>query len=639
MNIKEYEEHFWVEFDNAVRVEIYTDDNNCGGIGRVKCGRTDVRCDELPVLPLVTTVDGYQVQKVDIEDVQEEGDDCVTVLLRPYLATCGHVDPEAGRVPQWNVGEWNKNPERDRGGELQLTLREVNRDIAGMEMRGFSYAYKFRSRKYHPKCIHYRGTWELGGNATRNEIVVPSQEKCPHKYIKNKKDEFSSSAREGDSLKVQFKHLFSEMQGFTYQYDNHNILVTLFDNPAECQSVIQKEADENYIVQWHQVSDGKSPNGGAMEAPAHEILCADVEADSSEERFNQYHEIKSHLHANLQDKYGIPPQSASIPGFLKREIWHRKDEIQRGLEKLADAGCQEIVLPDLTHQADTKHHHDEGMGSQRMEDLVGETIEAIHKRDLDVGMLVDASALLAHLGDETGDGEYDSVKGWVKHVLDQVEVDALYLAMRSDDAVLQDSDNVECSASVPFEMEVQFHQAVTKAGLRSGSSGFGPFGPVMRSIPFDGISGNEWVYMDTIMEYPYVDVIEGQGNPKDAYFRGLANRLCYGVSFGSDDGERPKLSDWLEHDYCTYNTAFAAVSEYMIHPRQLEEDRGVLWREAEGEGAVQVLWANTEFEVEADEDAHIYDVLRAKQVTLGEELTFQTEEKTVYMLEGDVSLP
>lgn len=639
MKVKEYQEHFWVEFDNAVRVEIYTDDKSCGGIGRVKCGRTDVRCENLPVLPLVTTVDGYQVQKVDIEDVQETGDDCVVISLRPYLATCGHVDVECGHDPEWNVVEWNKNPERDRGGELEMILREVNREISGLDLRGFSYSYKFRSRKYVPKYIHYRGTWELGGSATRNDLVVPSQEHCPQKHIQNKKDEFSSSEKSGDELKAQFKHLYSDMQGFTYQYDNHNVLITGFEEPTDCYSVIEKETGENYIVQWHQVRDGQSENGGAMEAPAHEILCADSEVDSPEERFSQYQNVKSELQQRLLEVSDVPPQYARIPGFLEREIWHRHDEVERGIEKLADIGCQEIVMPDLTHQADIRHHHDEGMSSQDMVDLASDAVEDIHKRGLGAAMTVDASSLVSYLRDEDGDIVVGRVGDWLDELLDHLEVDALYLATSSSDSLVQHEEGSETDAPIPFDVKMEFHQAVTKAGLRSGSSGFGPFGPVVRNISLEGLRGNEWAYTNSIMEFPYVEVIEGQGNPKDAYFRALANRVCYGVSFGSDDGERPELPDWLEHDFLTYNTAYAAVSEYMIHPRQLEDGRGVLWRESDAEDAVQVLWANTEFEVSAGEEAHIYDVLRAKQVEVGEEETFKTQEKTVYMLEGDVSCP
>ncbi len=638
MKIKEYQEHFWVEFDNAVRVEIYTDEKNCGGIGRVKCGRTDLRCEELPVLPLVTTVDGYQVQKVDIEDIREEGDDCVVVSLQPYLATCGHVDVDCGDGPQWNVGEWNKTPERDRGGELEMTLQEVNREVAGMEMRGFSYGYKFRSRKYHPKFIHYRGTWELAGSATRNDLVVPSQEKCPHKHIQNKDDQFSSVARAEDQQKVRFKPLFSEMQGFTYQYDNHNILITGFEKPVDCQSVIQKEAGENYIVQWHQLRDGKSANGGAMEAPAHQILCADNEDNDPAERTSQYQSVKAELHEDLGAAAELPPETACIPGFLEREIWHRQDEVERGIEKLAEVGCQEIVIPDLTHQADGKHHHDAGMGSEHMDDLASEAVSSIHKRDLYAGMKVDASGLVADLRDENDNVAPEAVSDWVEELVDQLDLDSLYLAMNANDSLVQEAMNSEMSAPIPFGVEVAFHQAVTKAGLRTGSSGFGPFGPAIREVSFEGLRNNEWAYTNAMMRFPYVDVIEGQGNPKDAYFRGLGNGICYGVSFGSEDGERPALPDWLEMDFYAFNTAYAAVSEYMIHSRQLEEGRGVLWRESDLEDAVKVLWANKKFELEADEDAHIYDVMKAEPVSLGEDQTFETKEKTVYMLEGDVSV-
>ena len=483
MQIKEYQEHFWVEFDNAVSVEIYTDDTNCGGIGRVKCGRTDIRCDELPVLPLVTTADGYQVRKLELEDY-EEGEDGITVTFRPYISSCGHLEKcGPGGETRWNVSQWHREPERDRGGQLEMHLKEVNRTVGNIDLRGFSYSYKFRSRKYHPAHIIDRGSWELRGNATRNELIVPCQHREPRKGIENKKDAFSTEWEQEDQTLVQMRPFVTEMQGFTYQYDNHNILVTSFEDPDECVSVMQKDAGKNYLAQWHQMRGTHSPNGGSMETPAHIILCADLEQNEDHERLNQYDEIKRDMHERLREEWGVPEGRADIAGFLKPEIWHRPDEVQRGIAELGDAGCQEIVIPDLIYQSSAYDLGDEEVVPEQLVETVEDAIEAIHKRGMDATLRMHVTVLAAHEADSDEDTPQDVVEDWLDALTDQFDFDAVYLVSSVAESGVAPTHMHQIPDIPPLELEVAFHRAAASRGLRSAGSGFGPFKPTVRQVP------------------------------------------------------------------------------------------------------------------------------------------------------------
>jgi hypothetical protein len=640
MQIKEYQEHFWVEFDNAVSIEIYTDEKNCGGFGRVKCGRTDVRCDDLPILPLVSTVDGYQARHLELEEViQEEEEQTVTVTFRPYIGICGHVDP-AGRTggPQWNVSAWHQEPERDRGGQLRLELKELNRTIGGIEMRGFSYAYKFRSRRFHPLRIHDRSTWELAGSATRNELILRGQHCAPRKSIANKKAEFSSAWRRDGELVAQFRPLFTELQGFTYQYDKHNILLTTFEDLVDCRSLVQKDAGNNYIVQWHQLTGEHSPNGSSLETTAHQVLCADLEEEGEAARLNEYESIRTELQAEIRDRFDVPDQQALSSGLLKLEIWHRSDEVHRGIEKLGDVGCQEVIIPDLLFQELLAGRIGPGrpIVPDDVAEKVAEAADNIHRRVMEAAMRVHVSVLLAEASEgEVMPGERE-LEAWVEAFNERLDLDAIYLVNALAEGEPEVPPTLEsCHGHAPLEVEATFHRVGRRAGLRTGGSGFGAFSPCVQAVPFESVRDNEFLYRDTVMEFPYVEVIEGKDKPKEAYFRGFANRLCYGIPFGSDDGERPELPDWYENEFIAINTAFCAVSEYMQIPRLLEEGRGVMWSSSEGEDAVRVLWAYDEFSLEVGEEAQIYDVMGAHLMEMDEEeRELKTESHRVYMIQN-----
>ncbi|MFW6279963.1 MAG: hypothetical protein ACOC2T_02950 [Planctomycetota bacterium] len=637
MQIKEFQEHLWVEFDNSVSVEICTEGDSCGGIGRVKCGRTDIRDDELPVFPLVSTAEGYQVSCLEVDEIEENDDESVVITYRPYINTCGHRDPASEEGGLWNVTEWNCSPERDRGGELTLELAEVNRTLGGRELRGFSYAYKFRSRKYRPVCIHDRGTWEIGGSGTRNNLVVPGRTASPLKQIQNKKDEFtSSSAGDGGSEGAQMKPLVSEMQGFTYQFDRHNALVGTFDGENNCRTVIQKDSGRNYIVHWHQLTGESSPNGGSLETSPHRVMCLDEEIEDDAEGLNTYADIKRDLNEQFREERDISLEPVNVSGFLKEGIWHRGDEVQRGIKQLADAGCEEIIIPDLMHGdvVASQYYHDNSL-SEKVSRTVPEAAEVIRKLGMEVGMMVNLASILKEWDEDQPLPERDDMEDLVDGTLSDAQVDALYLL--GNPSQLPPSLAESASPDVVLDLKIAFMQALESMGVRGGCDGCGPMGLLLPEMQFSGVNGNEILYENTIAEFPYVEVIE-EDKPGMAYFRGYSCRLCYGIPFGANDGERPTLPEWYEAEFAEINTAFAGVKEHMQYPRLLPDDRGIMWRSSREEDAVRVLWSYDELMLEAGEEAEIFDVRGASPVSVPEDGQIEIEEKCIYMLQGDVGV-
>ncbi|MFP4026503.1 MAG: hypothetical protein ACLFWL_01780 [Candidatus Brocadiia bacterium] len=628
-------------------VEVLSDGRNFDGVGRVKSGRRHLRGEDLPILPLITTLDGYQVRHFEIDDVEED-DKVLTITFRPFITVCGHSERETKEGGDcWHTSEWNQEAFHDRGGSLELELRPVNRLMGQIEFSGFSYSYKFRSRKYYPHAIHDRATWELDGRATGNTLFMPSVVREPKKEIQNKQDEFSSVSRDGEDIISQFRPFFTELGGMTFQCNGTSLLVTAFEEPFPCRTVIEKPADENYVVHWHQLKGIKSRNGGAIDVPAQEILYAETKENREIDRMNQYDAVRREVSTWHRDALGIAEEKPCPSGSLLSGSLDREEVVERGVEELADAGCKEVVIRDLVY-SDSDHglqlEDDINRIGDMASDLLGSIVEAIHHWGMEAGMV-----LLPGLEDTTCDSDsQEGLEEFLKELRDDVELDCIYLAGGSREPSLDDRRAYvkKLIKAVELDLQKKFVSVAQKIGFRCGTAGLGCGGINFQQIPYEAIRNREFLYQGLSTDFPYEEVIAVEDDPHDAYFRGYANYLCYRVAFGSHhEGERPEMDKWWDSFLVSVNSAFDAVREHMGKARLLADDAGVLWSDAEEPKAMKVLWAFNSLKWDVGPEADIFDVMSGEPIELNipdedteDPVEFKAEARRVYLVQNALEL-
>ncbi len=665
MRLKEHEKNYRLSFCNGISIEILKREGGYGGLGQVKLRRRKLRSGELPVMPLLRTPDGYEVSRLGFENLQK-GEECLTLDLTPYVRCSGPMEwPWGEGRDRWNVGPWEQPPERDRGGVVRVTIRALERTLGGVPFVGFSYAYKFRSRKYSLHRIHDRATWELGGRATGNSFWMAAPSCQPRKTVQNKADAYSTAlcpaGGEGGPFQ-QFLPLFSALQGFTYQFDRRDLLVTAFAEPLHCRSLFHKAAGTNHLVHWHQLCGDL---GGSLEFPALQVLVAEPPADETAHG-NCYCAVREELYAGYAEKTGLRREPAVVAShLLLREAGHG-EAAQRALDELARAGCQRAYVPGLIRRLAPE----DGRGARavgRAQRRAQECVDHAHHRGLELAASVadccapwliraamdgqeppealrggdGAGVLAAALCDETAQEALIEHFQRLKH---SVGVDALFAddaladaarpfawsrSERPEDGV-PDPDQGPSRVRSLREGHLRLMKALQKIGYSCPLTGVEGLADPCARHPYAHVKGAEFMFRDRVLAFPYEDVVEADDEPVQAYFRGAANRLSYAFVYDAERGMGGRLARWCKPALAAINKAYHAVREHMERSLLLAEGRGVLWEGSDPD--VRVLWSCAAFRWPLQEGAEAFEVIAGRPVET-EEGALEAEPLRVYLLQ------
>jgi hypothetical protein len=631
MHVRERKSGLWVEFENDVAVEIRLRGKVLGGIGRVRAHGRELRSAEVPILPLILTLEGYEVSSLELEDFRTERGE-LHLAFRPYLRpACRSPRHSAGADESWVVQRWGQPPDRDRGGRLELTLKEVNRVAGAVELSGFSYGYKFRSRKHTASCIHDRATWELNGRATGNTLIARSHGAPSVKAIRTKDDSFTTSQAGDAAGGRQFLPLFSEMQGFTFQYDRHGLLATAFEEPCRCFSLIQKNRGCHSIIHWHQLRSEDRGGICCLEFPALEVMHADLRARSDLDRLNHYEAVQGGIYGRYRDLAGLQPEPVPCTARLDCRTFSRVADLKATVEELAAAGWSEVALADLFGDEAAADASDSGNPAgigltPDVEARAKQVADLARGRGMHVGAVLDYALLEEAMlnraplgkrpraaraeGEPSHSGrESAGAKSWsgpLSRLKRRLSLDALYV----DWPPAAEGGNNQLHDAL---VETGFHRTLQDQGLRCMCSRSGVFGVSTMPVEYALLRGREVLFKDRVIPFPRAEVLEQGDEPVEAYFRGYANRVCYSVAYGRRGGGHPTGAEhWWGPAFAAINRAYRAVSEHMERPRLLADELGVLWTgPADG---VSVLWAYAPFEWYVGELARVYDVMAGQAV-------------------------
>jgi hypothetical protein len=672
MRLKEHDKSYRLTFDNGISIEILKRGSEFCGLGEVKLRRRKLRSGELPIMPLIRTPDGCEVSRLELQNV-EESKDAVAVTLTPHVSRYGRMEWACcDGEDRWNVGPWEQEAERDRGGALRLTLQAVNRVIGGLEFAGFSYGYKFRSRKCRIYRLHDRATWELGGWATGNSFWMQGPYNVPQKTFEGKRDSFTTAwcRSVGGTVEVQqFLPLFTALQGFAFQFDRQNLLLTAFEAPFHCRSLFQKNAGQNYFIHWHQLCGDL---GACLEFPALQVLCANAPCSDMTERADQYSAIRDELQRTYAEQCRLMREGTVVSGRIAAAEGACAEALQRGLDELARAGCKRVYVSSLMGAFAPRDMNAAGAGGRELVQesyrQVSRFVDHAHQRGLEVAASLadccapwliagsrpegpqDAAGIAAKpIGDVAGAQlvslalrEKPAEKFLLEHlhrVRRALGVDALFadsvlsgiadqfhraLAPANDAGDTEGGDNARGAAADLDDdggdirslhaPTIGLVAALQRMGYKCPLAGAGGLATACAAVGYQLLCDREFMFRDGVFEFPYGGIVDSGAHPIEAYFRGCANRLSYAAVYDAARGAGGRLASWWRQDYATINKAYHAVREHMESSRLLPEGRGVLWTGADPD--VRVLWCYKAFAWAAGKDADVFDVTASRRVEL-----------------------
>ncbi len=653
-----------IRFANGVEVQVLKRGKTFLGLGQVRVQGVDLRAEERPILPAIASPDGWQVLNFELAKITERREAVELVLkprlvLQPKMEWACHAMHQRVPLDDYSEAAWT-----EPGSELRLTIRADEGKLGDLDAVGFSYAYSWRSRERRVFQILDRATWEIGGKASGNTTIMRGAFQPPVVTFAKRSDTYSTRWYADDCTRnpyiFQFLPLYTQMQGFSFQYHKAGLLVTMRDTPSHVRSLFEKEAGSNVFLHYHQLCGDLAAR---FDAPAQRVLFVAGKADATA-RYNQWDALYRQVGAWAHAHYGVRHERAVSRGEMFSWVAVDIDKCTRyGMPMLAEAGVKMVYGPTVWQSEQSEHDgnvcqildyapakrfggdaglkalcdaaHGHGMGVFLwVGSCVGHNSPFIHKNpewfarmqngqidndhyQIDLATWNERNpGLRKYLVDRMGKAKALGVDGVFRDSHFNMSTDKFHFHFGKGAAGGVTADRIEQAgastgdtpgqidslhdASMDLMKEMQhelgFHYVVESTGLFGVAWG----GPQHRDY-----RGYEWLFVDT---YRGLDMgaIEAAGDaPEDVWFRSYANRVCCHVTYECE-GEKGRLSRWFTPRMSAVMKAYNQVEGHMRGERTIfADDAGILWRD----GDVQVLWAYRAQRLDLGGDSVVQDVI------------------------------
>lgn len=336
-----------LRLSDTVTLDVLERDGEFLGIGEVRFEGVPLRGATPPMLPDIRTPSGVQLVRPRLVRtvVQPEGIRLELAWQRRDTATMDWM-LHAVR-PVRPVGDWSQ-PERPAPEtSLTLELRPVERRCGASSLRGFSYRYRYRSASLPIHCILDQGSWEPGGHAAGNTLLLRNAFSPSVRTFGGADDFFSTEwylPSAANPQVFQFLPFQTELSGFTFTSGPVGTLISWATEVEHIRTLIEKPRGLDRALHLHEHCGDLAP---AFDTAPMEVLLLPG-ALNEVERFNLHEDFRvlvaEHLHAQL----GMRREFLTTYGMI--EEWTRADlrrYAREALPPLLDAGVRKVALANL----------------------------------------------------------------------------------------------------------------------------------------------------------------------------------------------------------------------------------------------------------------------------------------------------
>lgn len=340
-----------LEGRNGIALEIGMKDGRILGIGAVTLDGKPLRSAKEWIWPEIATPYGNQLEYLEYVDQRQE-DGAIVIQTRPYFCVGHSMDwMQQDMHPIVNMRSWSAPPESPEGATFEWIFREVNESFGGSEYKGFSYAFRFRMPGRPIYQIHDKATWELGGNATGTGWIIRGGNEP---YIKFESDTPMYSgwdfARSPNPHIFQHKPLYTQLQGFTFQYDNEHVLITVHDRPSHVRSAFLRLPNDPCVVHFNQFCFDLTEEHAT---PARKILVA-TRADKSETGLkNHYLRARDFIQEQHRKHYGLTYDKTQPCSHLECPGLAAMDRYPKAFRQLKEWGIKRAFIMPIWRSPDT----------------------------------------------------------------------------------------------------------------------------------------------------------------------------------------------------------------------------------------------------------------------------------------------
>jgi hypothetical protein len=293
-----------LELDNGIELEFNYESKYSCGIKRVTFNGKSLRSAEECIQPEFATPDGLELDHLEYIETRQEGDKAI-IVTRPYFRVGHRMEwAEHALHLRINTTSWSKGPFTVDGSVLEWIIKEEKEEYDGCPYIGFSYGFHYHCPGYLIYQIEDKATWELGGRASGNTFIMRNGFNKPVATFEEDTYFYTGWDMPGIANPHIFQHLplYSNLQGFTFQMDKEDILVTVHERPSHVRSLFLKEKRDNKLLHFNQFCFNLTDN---ISTPARKILVGKTGGRGYTGLLNHFLRVREKIQKNIRDYYGL----------------------------------------------------------------------------------------------------------------------------------------------------------------------------------------------------------------------------------------------------------------------------------------------------------------------------------------------
>jgi hypothetical protein len=288
---------------NGIAIELMLESGRVLGVSAVRLDGKSLRNTTECIWPEITTPYGAEAIYFELIGVEQRGDQ-VIVSTRPYYRIIHRMEwTEHAMHPLINTNSWSKLPESPTGSRLDWIFTEAAETWDDAAYKGFSYSFRYSGPGYPIYQIEDKASWELGGDIVGNGFILRGGND-PHTRFAADTPFYSGWDLPGVANPHIFQHkpLYTQLQGFSFQYDAEHVLVTVHEKPSHVRTLFQRLPGQPYLIHFNQFCFDLTTDHAT---PARKILVTRRKDGSETTLVNHFLRVRDTLQEQHRQHYGL----------------------------------------------------------------------------------------------------------------------------------------------------------------------------------------------------------------------------------------------------------------------------------------------------------------------------------------------
>ena len=685
-----------IDLSNGIRLLFRIDNGMALGLAEVELNGRQLRCPRECIQPQIATPDGLEITRCRFLDATMEGESLI-IRTRPIWRPAHRMEwAEHGSHLRISTVGWTHGSESEAD-LIEWVLRAADAEVDGVAHVGFSYAFRYQCPGKRIYQIEDKASWELGGDAAGNTLFMRNS--FSPGVVQLTQDTAYATAWHlpGIANPHVFQHipLYGHLQGFTFQHDADQALITWHERPSHVRLLLQRAAGSPLLLHFNQFCFDLTDE---VQTPARRVLVAPLANDRTTAT-NRWLAWFEHVRAQVGAHYGIAMTSAR-PG-AQVESWAIMDiaKLPAVHAQMAEWNLKRCYLGPMWRSPTTEIEPQLTVNRERfgvfgnmccpfeleIADCYGgwdglhQALRTAVERGIETYMWwghdVSSYSTLEkrfpglyarEVNGQCARSNYGHVMwainercpGWQDYVIDAFR--------RAKDCglsgIFRDSDfNMGLDLIDYRHNDAETHVTPDQVGVvRAGDTGderitsqhdflagvvqrfqrelgmlyfiesTGIIGTPNCGTDYTGMRGNEAVFTDIETQLNIEQVRASGDDPLDAYFRGLAVRLCYKPLIELNRwGERGCIHPWWDAArMAPLAGAFLAVEHDLVSLRLLPDGAGTCWTG----GTAEIIFSYCEQSFRVATTCRIEDVMSSTCTVAEPDQPFALRRHGIYRL-------